>query len=148
MRISVVLILCVSILQGDSDSKGVAPPCEWYKPALVRSWVELPPEFAQGSTFIEKDIYRAGDLFASGVVQSFDQRELLDAGRIRRLLPLIRLSFSQPQFIESEAAKKPRVTLLLLYFLWHRRAGKEEQREIAVTYSFVCTQTKLECPEL
>jgi hypothetical protein len=109
-------------------------------PKLVRSWVELEPWVPQGLSFLEKTIYRSGDGIALGIARAFTQEELLESERIGRILSIIRLSFSRPEYIARAEDRTPAVTRLLLSFLEQRRADKKLKQSIIDTESYVSSQ--------
>lgn len=113
-----------------------------YEAKMVRNWVELPLGLPEGSSFLEKYVYRGGDQVATGIVQGFSREELLNRNRLDRILSVVRLSFSQPQFIVRADAKKPRVTMLLLYFLEHEVSDKDAQKKIVETEKYVSSQAE------
>jgi hypothetical protein len=107
---------------------------------VIRSWVELPYGIAVGNSFIEKQIYRAGDSIALAVIQGFSQDELLDKDRIERLLPILEVAFEHPSSITRKPDRKPRATLLLLDFLENRMAEKALKEKIAATKKAISTK--------
>jgi hypothetical protein len=111
-----------------------------YDTKLVRSWVELQPWALQGNSFVEKAIYRSGDGVSLGIVRAFTPEELLDRERLRRILSIIRLSFSQPRYISREQDREPKVTRLLLFFLQDQCADKKLEESIVDTSTYVSSQ--------
>jgi hypothetical protein len=109
-------------------------------PKLVRSWVELEPWVPQGLSFLEKTIYRSGDGIALGIARAFTQEELLDSERIGRILSIIRLSFSRPEYIARAEDRTPSVTMLLLSFLELHCADKKLKQSIIDTETYVSSQ--------
>jgi hypothetical protein len=137
-----VAVLSLFVLGNLASCPEAPAASDCYDGKLVRSWVELPLGFAEGSSFLEKSIYRGGDRIAIGIVQGFTQKELLDSDRLDRVLSLVRLSFSQPRFITRADARNPRVTMLLLYFLEHQFEDKNTQKKIIDTQLYVSSQVE------
>jgi len=115
-----------------------------YNSKGVRSWVELPLGGPEGITFLERTIYRSGDRIALGIVHGFTQSELLDPVRVRRILSVVRLSFSQPKYITRAEDKDPAVTMLLLSFLESREVDPSLKQTIRDTEDYVSKQTEAE----
>lgn len=111
-----------------------------YDAQLVRSWVELPSWAPEGSSFLEKTIYRRGDRIALGIAHGFKRNELLDSARLTRVLSILRLSFSQPEFITHHEDRDPAVTMLLLSVLDHECRDETLRQRIAETERYVSSQ--------
>ena len=110
---------------------------DYYDAKLVRSWVELPPSVLSGSTFLEKEIYRMGDRIAPSIAHGFTPQEIQNAARLPRILYIIRLAFSLPEYISHEQDKSPAVTRLLLSFLEHQCEDPELKKSIVETEDYV-----------
>jgi hypothetical protein len=100
---------------------------------IIRSWVELPYGFAVGNSFSEKLIQRGGDSIALAVIQAFSHEELLDTGRIERLLPILEVAFERPNHINRKYDRNPRATMLLLDFLKGHVEDERLQQKIEAT---------------
>jgi hypothetical protein len=111
-----------------------------YDAKLVRSWVELPSGVPEGSSFLEKTIYRSGDRIALGIAHGFTRNELLDSDRLTRVLSIIRLSFSQPEYIAHHEDRDPAVTMLLLAVLDHECKDEALRQKITETEGYVASQ--------
>jgi len=143
MKVMILVILALSLAPGNFLAHAQGPPCQSYGAAFVKSWVELPLGFSE--SHVEKATYRGGDLIATGIVQAFTRKELLDPDRLDRILAIVQLSFSRPDYIESADAKEPRVSLVLLYFLKHESRVDEKVKKISETEQYICSQTKSHC---
>src|ERR1700679_579695 len=135
---SAAAVICILACSASSSGISSAKDCDNAK--LVRSWVELQPEVTQGSSFLEKNIYRDGDRIALGIVRAFTQEELLEPDRLSRILSITRLSFSQPKHIARDQDRKPGVTNLLLAFLEHQCSDATLKRNIADVEVYVSSQ--------
>jgi len=98
---------------------------------LVKSWVELQPGLLDGNTFLQKSVYRSGDSIALGIVQAFTTSELLEPSRTDRIVSIVRLSFSHPEYIARNQDREPAVTMLLLSFLAHEQKDPKLEGRIA-----------------
>ena len=120
------LVLVISFC-GASLSKNVDPcPEDCNIDAnIIRKWIDAPSGFPKGSwfpegfSFLEKEIYRSGDRVALGIIRAYTLKDLLDPDRLNRILPVMQLSFSQPEFIVRKEDRNPAVTMLLLFALEH-----------------------------
>jgi hypothetical protein len=100
---------------------------------------------SEGRTVIisvtQKQLARLGDGVSVAMLKILDQHELRDAQKVRDILPIIRDSFAEPQFIAVEADRKPKVTVFLLNYLLHNVSDTQVQQEIKETIEFVEKQT-------
>ena len=117
-------ILVISIFSASFAKDGDPWPNECYVDAnTIRNWIDGPPGwpkgswYPEGSSFIEKAIYRSGDGIALGIIHAYPLQDLLDPGRLDRILSIMKLSFSQPEFIVRHEDSRPAVTTLLLFAL-------------------------------
>jgi hypothetical protein len=85
----------------------------------------------------QKHLSRLGDGVSIALLKILEESDLKNFERVRDLLPIVRDSFSQPQFISIEADKKPKVTLLLLDHLRQNIADAQVQSDILQTVEFV-----------
>lgn len=138
IRVSAAVLMCILACFVSSSGISSAEDCDNSK--LVRSWVELQPEVTQGSSFLEKNIYRNGDGIALGIVRAFTEEEILDPERLGRIISIVRLSFSQPKYIERDQDRKPAVTSLLLAFLEHHCADTKLKRNIIDAEAYISAQ--------
>lgn len=132
-------MMCIFASPTSSSVISSAEDC-YDDPKLVRSWVELEPWVPEGLSFLEKTVYRSGDGIALGIARAFTQEELLDPGRLSRILSIIRLSFSQPKYIARDQDRTPAVTRLLLSFLEHQCTDKKLKESIVDTEIYVSSQ--------
>jgi hypothetical protein len=132
------LMMCILASSASFSDASNGDDCDNAK--LVRSWVELQPWVTQGNSFLEKNIYRNGDGIALGIARAFTQEELLDPDRLGRILSIIRLSFSQPNYIARDQDRRPAVTRLLLVFLENQSADSKTKRSIADAEAYVSSQ--------
>jgi hypothetical protein len=95
-------------------------------------------------SFVDKRIPQLGDETAIALLKIFTEAELSDPKIVATFLPVIQESFSQPQFIASDADKTPSVTLILLKYLQRNISDVPTQRSIEDTIKFV--QGKTETP--
>jgi hypothetical protein len=90
---------------------------------------------------MQKQLARLGDGVSVALLKILDQHELADAQKVRDILPIIRDSFAEPQFIAVEADKKPRITVFLLNYLLQNVSDTQVLHEIQETMEFVEKQT-------
>jgi hypothetical protein len=95
---------------------------------VIRSWSQ-------------KHLSRLGDSVSIALLKILEGSDLKNPEKVRDLLPIVRDSFSQPQFISIEADRKPKVTLFLLDHLRQNIADAQVQREIEQTMEFVKERT-------
>jgi len=132
------LVVCVLASYASSSSAGRAE--DYYDTRLVRSWIELEPSVLEGDAFLGKTIYRSGDRIALGIAHAFSPKELLDPDRLRRILSIVRLSFSRPKYVTRDEDRDPAVTRLLLYFLEQREQDEKLKSLITDTEKYISTQ--------
>jgi hypothetical protein len=128
--------LCVIPLFSAAQTEEV----DRYSIGLIRSALSL---HAQGvhTSVIEKNIPRCGDLTAIALTKIYGEAELLDPKTVTSMLPIIKQSFSQPQFISDDIDRKPNITLILLRYLQQNVPDAQVQRDIEETIRFVREKT-------
>jgi hypothetical protein len=130
-------ICIVSVLLLTAAAKGTN---DCYDAKLVRSWVEHPAWPLEGLSWFDKTVYRSGDWIALGIVHAFSTREILEPDRAKRIVSLLKLSFSEPEFITQDRDKDPAVTKLLLSFLEDHESDPNIREYIADAEKFITTQ--------
>ena len=80
---------------------------------------------------------RMGDGVSIALLKIFSQAELEDPHTVEAFLPIIRDSFSEPEFISVDIDKKPMVTLFLLRQLQRNINDAQTDVDIEVTIKFV-----------
>jgi hypothetical protein len=113
-----------------------------YDSKLVRSWLEHPAWPLEGISWFDKTIYRSGDRIALGIVHAFTTTEMVEPDRVKRIVSLLRLSFSKPELIARERDSDPAVTTLLLSFLEQHQSDQSVRESIAAAGRFIATQLK------
>jgi hypothetical protein len=136
----------ICILAGFAFSSAANNTEDCYDSKLVRSWVELQPSVPEGNTFLEKAIYRSGDRIALGIVHTFTTEELLDPGRLNRVISIVRLSFSQPKYITRNQDKHPAVTKLLRSFWEYQCKDAKLRKNITDAEEYISMQADAGSP--
>lgn len=145
VMVGLMLIIgcCGSIIVRAGDSP--SPDC-YIEPSMLRKWIETPPGFPkgswhpEGSSFVEKEIYRSGDRIALGIIHAYARHDLIDPDRLNRILSIMQLSFSQPAFIVRAEDKNPAVTMLLLFALEHDCKEIQEKEKIKSAERYISLQ--------
>jgi len=111
-----------------------------YSVAVVRSLLSLPP----GASFgvLEKQNERLGDRAAIATLKLFDEADLTRPETIRKLLPVLRDSFSYPQLISIAEDRRPAVTLFLLHYLERNAPDPALKKEITAVEVFIKAKTE------
>ncbi|MGA8365718.1 MAG: hypothetical protein WB716_00220 [Candidatus Acidiferrales bacterium] len=107
----------------------------------VRSVVELPLGMPGNDGGLATTIYRSGDRMALGIVRAFTEEELADPGRQARIISIVWLSFSRPNYITRDEDKNPAVTFLLLRLLESQHQDASLLQSIQATEKYVSKQT-------
>jgi hypothetical protein len=81
-------------------------------------------------SFVDKNVARLGDETAITLLKIFTEAELSDPKTAAGFLPVIQQSFSQPQFISTDADNKPSMTIILLKYLQQNVSDVQTQRSI------------------
>jgi hypothetical protein len=89
----------------------------------------------------QKRLVLLGDRMSIAIVKILDEQDLKNPGNVSSFLPLIRTSFSNPQFVSIESDKEPKVTFLLLQYLRQNVEDAQVQQEIEQTIEFVREKT-------
>jgi hypothetical protein len=89
----------------------------------------------------QKGLARLGDRAAIAVLKILEPAELRDPGRIKASLQIVRQAFAQPQLIDSQFDKEPKVILFLLQYMKTARLDTSTQAEIGQTEEFVKQNT-------
>jgi hypothetical protein len=90
----------------------------------------------------QKYLARLGDGVSVALLKILSEEDLAKTSTVRALLPVIRDSFDQRQFISIEADKQPKVTLFLLSYLRQRIDDPQTQHDIEQTVRYVQEKTK------
>jgi hypothetical protein len=85
----------------------------------------------------QKHLARLGDRVSIALLKILGDQDLEDPATVMDFLPIIRTSFSTPQFISIESDRKPRVTLFLLQHLEQTVHDPAVRQEIRQTAEFV-----------
>ena len=78
---------------------------------------------------------------ALGIVRAFTEEELADPGRQARIISIVWLSFSRPNYITRDEDKNPAVTFLLLRLLESQHQDASLLQSIQATEKYVSKQT-------
>jgi len=111
-----------------------------YSVAVVRSLLSLPPGTSFGVS--EKQNERLGDRAAIATLKLFDEADLTRPETIRKLLPVLRESFSYPQLISIAEDRRPAVTLFLLHYLERNDPDPALKKEITAVEVFIKAKTE------
>jgi hypothetical protein len=111
-----------------------------YSVAVVRSLLSLPPGASFGVS--EKQNERLGDRAAIATLKLFDEADLTRPETIRKLLPVLRDSFSYPQLISIAEDRRPAVTLFLLHYLERNAPDPALKKEITAVEVFIKAKTE------
>ena len=111
-----------------------------YSVAVVRSLLSLPPGASFGVS--EKQNERLGDRAAIATLKLFDEADLTRPETIRKLLPVLRDSFSYPQLISIAEDRRPAVTLFLLHYLERNAPDPALKKEITAVEVFIKARTE------
>jgi len=111
-----------------------------YSVAVVRSLLSLPPGTSFGVS--EKQNERLGDRAAIATLKLFDEADLTRPETIRKLLPVLRDSFSYPQLISIAEDRRPAVTLFLLHYLERNAPDPALKKEITAVEVFIKAKTE------
>ena len=90
---------------------------------------------------LQRHIARMGDKVSIALLKDLSESELLDPNKVEEYLPIIQDSFSQPQFIEVEIDKQPKVTMFLLKYVRRGILDSRVQQDIDNTIRFVEEKT-------
>jgi hypothetical protein len=90
---------------------------------------------------LQKHMARMGDKVSIALLKHLSESELLDPNKVEEYLPIIQDSFSQPQFIEVEIDKQPKVTMFLLKYVRRGVLDSRVQQDIDNTIRFVEEKT-------
>jgi hypothetical protein len=85
----------------------------------------------------QKRLVQLGDRVSIALLKILDDTDLKNPATVRDFLPIIRSSFSAPQFVSIESDRKPRVTLLFLEHLQQNIDDAEVRQEIQQTVEFI-----------
>ena len=135
MKRSILLllaILCLFPFLLVSQSEDADP----YSVHLVRMAMETRSK----GVFIAKvqtHLARMGDQVSIALIKDLNETDLVDPHKVEEYLPLIRDCFSDPQQIELEIDRKPRVTLFLLRYVRQAVYDPQVQRDLDDTMRFV-----------
>lgn len=108
-------ILCLAILAFVAISVGQATDEDPYYLRVVKNALAM----RSGNQIViqswsQKQLARLGDGVSIALLKILDEQDLANPQTIRAMLPIIRDSFVEPQFIAIEENRNPRITLFLL----------------------------------
>jgi len=90
---------------------------------------------------VQTHLARMGDKVSIALLEDLSESELLDPNKVEEYLPIIQQSFSQPQFIEVEIDKQPKVTMFLLKYVRRGILDSRVQQDIDNAIRFVEEKT-------
>ena len=90
---------------------------------------------------VQTHMARMGDKVSIALLKDLSEAELLDRNKVEEYLPIIQESFSQPQFIEVEIDKQPKVTMFLLKYVRQGVLDARVQQDVDNTIRFVEEKT-------
>lgn len=90
---------------------------------------------------VQTHMARMGDKVSIALLKDLSEAELLDRNKVEEYLPIIQESFSQPQFIEVEIDKRPKVTMFLLKYVRQGVLDARVQQDVDNTMRFVEEKT-------
>lgn len=96
---------------------------------------------------VQTHLARMGDGVSIALLKIFSEAELEDPQTVQAFLPIIRESFSQPQFISVDTDKKPMVTLFLLKQLKRNITDARTDGYIEETIKFVNEKAASQMPQ-
>ncbi|HLK08794.1 MAG TPA: hypothetical protein VKV30_12645 [Candidatus Angelobacter sp.] len=108
----------------------------------VKIWLQMPPGSTEWAGIVEKQVDRSGDAVAIGIARTLTPKEMLEPNWLDRILPLIRHSFRNPDFIVVKEDREPRVTLVLLSYLKAEITDENERKRVIDTLQFILQQTQ------
>jgi hypothetical protein len=91
---------------------------------------------------VQTHIARMGDQVSIALLKDLSDADLVDPQKVEEFLPVIRDCFSQPQQIELDIDKKPRITLFLLRYVRQAVHDPQVQRDLDETIRFVIDKTE------
>lgn len=89
----------------------------------------------------QKRLARLGDAVGIALLKILSTQDMQNLQTVRGLLPIVRDSFAQPDFVSVESDKNPKVTLFLLEYLTHNISDVGTVRDIEETITFVKQKT-------
>jgi hypothetical protein len=140
VHVAQAIVICTVSNIAFSGSVESAKDC--YDSKLTRSWVEYDLAFLGGNSWLEKSVYRRGDRIALGIAHGFTTPEILEPARLDRVLAILRLAFSQPEFISEEQDADPALTIMLLSFLERHQSDPDIKQRILETEKYILMQSK------
>ena len=90
---------------------------------------------------VQTHMARMGDKVSIALLKDLSESELVDRNKVEEYLPIIQESFSQPQFIEVEIDKRPKVTMFLLKYVRQGVLDARVQQDVDNTMRFVEEKT-------
>jgi hypothetical protein len=147
MVIGFVLMICIYGASAYGAEYLVPKECSYLSSDVIRNWIDETPSGLpkgdwepEGIWFVEIALYRSGDCFALGIVNTYTQKELLDPDRLGQVLRLIRVSFSRPRDIERPKDKDPAATMRLLSALEQGCRDVKRKEKITDTQKYILSQ--------
>jgi hypothetical protein len=89
----------------------------------------------------QKQLFRLGDCVAIAILKIASEEQLKNPRYVQDILPVVRDSFDQPQLIENQADKAPKVTLFLLESLHQTISDPQVRQDIQETIAVVKART-------
>jgi hypothetical protein len=141
-----VITILVGMLCFPASTIGQSEEADPYSVKLVQAALKT----RSGGLIIAKvqtHLARMGDGVSIALVKIFTEAELEDPQTVEAFLPIIRESFSQPQFISVDIDKKPMVTLFLLKQLKRNITSAQTDGDIEETIKFVNEKAATQNPQ-
>jgi len=135
-----MLILLVMACSSSSRSPSQSEEFDPYSVHLLQAAMKTRSEGLFIGT-LQKHMARMGDKVSIALLKHLSESELLDPNKVEEYLPIIQDSFSQPQFIEVEIDKQPKVTMFLLKYVRRGILDSRVQQDIDNAIRFVEEKT-------
>ena len=85
----------------------------------------------------QRQLARLGDGVSIALLKLLGDQDLTNPNTVKGFLPVIRDAFDQPQSIEVNVDKQPRITMFLLNYLQRNVSDPDVQKEVQQTIDFV-----------
>jgi hypothetical protein len=137
------LLVCCAILAFAGALQGQPDESSAYSISIVKfalqmrsggQWVIFSPT--------QRSLARLGDGVSIALLKLIEEQDLTSRDTARALLSIIRDAFEQPQLIEIDVDKEPKVTLFLLRYMQLRVSDSEVRRDIQETIDSVKAKTQ------
>jgi hypothetical protein len=93
-------------------------------------------------SWTQKQLGRLGDAVGIALLKVLSADDLQNAEKVKSLLPIVRDSFTHPEFISIESDKQPKVTLFLLNHLRQNISDAATLKDIDDTIEFIQQKTQ------